>query len=154
MGRLSIENKKILYVIERERCRLKYDFDHGEIVDEDIFNLINNFDLEFLLKKDSKINYKENLLRKIFNSPFLLCDQENMSKNMKLVLPIFLDYRYNQELEELNYQYKLGFMEKKEYESRKKELFFAYYMSSKDGRNIIKTGKAVSVKEKNYIKSK
>lgn len=133
------EQKKInLLRIERARIMLGYDIDNGIINEKDIIDLLK-LDSSFALDI-KKANYKTKVLKNIYNCPFLLCDQEHISLNLKKVLPLFLESRYLNELEELELMYKKGYINKEEYIFEQKILKFNYYQSSEDGKNILKTG--------------
>ena len=145
MGRLSLENKSELYKIKEMRLKIKKLIDRGLITENTIlyFSKLQSPDVSLSDKKNS---YNRNIyLNQIFTSPFLLCDQEGLDRNIKVILPILLEYRYNYEVEELDLQYKYGYITLNEYEKMKKNLYFAYYLSSEDGKNIIKNGKAKGI---------
>ena len=148
MGRLTNEIKKNLYDIEKARIDLSIYLKNGFITDDDIIGL-NNVDYNYGLKKDKDI--KEQKLRLIYACPFLLCDQEFASGNIKKLLPALLEYRYNMELRELQDEYELGFFSIKELNEQKKKLKYIYYNSTVDGKNILKTGNCKGIKNKVLI---
>lgn len=140
MGRLTNEKKSKLLKIETERTILSMHLENNFIEEGDLINLLKvNYDYGFP-NLNQKNSYKLKILRNIFNCPFLLCDQKNLSIEMKKVLPIFLGCRYAMEKEELESQYKLGYLNKEELEKELDMLDFCYYKSSFDGKNILKEG--------------
>lgn len=145
MGNLSNNKKSILLKIEKARLLLSIDLQNNVVTEEDILGLINKNE-EYLLEKRKPKNYKELVLRRIYNSPFLLCDQ-NISINLKKILPLFLHARFNMEKEHITYNYNHGYITKKEYLEEIDEFEFIYYKSSMDGRSILKTGKAIGIKK-------
>lgn len=150
---LSEEKEKNIEKIKIERKFIAYALENGLINESDIIYLLKNTD-DFGIQISEKNKYnKLKILRSIFNSPFLLCDQESLSLNIKQILPFLLKCRYETELEELNYQFKNFYIGKKEYEAEKKLLKFYYYESSKDGKNILKTGHVCDLAN-NIIKSR
>lgn len=142
MANLTKSKKLKLLKIERERLYISNLLENNILTDEDIL---------YLIKKDASYGLVETknksklYLKDIFNCPFLLCDQDYLSLNMKKLLPYLLDARYKAEQEELNYQYKEGFLSKEELDKQLDELLFVYYKSSQDGKNILKTGHVVDV---------
>ena len=131
-----------LLEIEKQRILIGYSLYSNEITDDDIMGLIN-VDKNYGLSKSN--SYKEKLLKTIYNSPFLLCDQPNLGINAKKILPAFLFIIYNAQIEELKYYYEQGQYSKKEFEEEKDLIEFMYYKSSNDGRQILKTGHVENV---------
>lgn len=149
MSRLTNSKKIKLLSIEKARLQLSVDLKNGLIKEEDIILLgYKSINYGF---KCGKSSYKQSVLRNIFNSPFVLCDQDSLSLNIKKILPVFLEARYKTEQEELKYQYEQCYISKEEYEKELDELEFVYYKSSLDGKNILKTGHVSDVKD-NKIK--
>lgn len=149
MSILTNSKKIKLLRIEKARLELAVSLKNNLITEEDIISLGHkNINYGF---KCEKTNYKQAILRNIFNCPFVLCDQDNLSLCVKKILPIFLDSRYKIEQDELKYQYEEGYISKEEYEKELDELLFVYYKSSNDGKNILKTGHVSEVKD-NIIK--
>lgn len=136
MDRLSNEIKLIKLKIERNRIFLHSALYNKEINEEELFNLINN------KKIDLK---KEKILIHIYFSPFVLFDQELLSDNIKKILPDFLEYRYNMEMEELEFLYKRGDINKQEYIKSKDLINFCYYESSLEGKKIRNTNKKIKM---------
>lgn len=145
MGRLTNSKKIKLLRIEKARIFLKQDLENGLITEEDVIGLFNK-DVNYGINKKQIFNKKEKLLKDIFNCPFLLCDQDVLSQDLKKVLPVFLSVRYNIEKEMLDFYYKQGYLNEIEYNKELDELEFCYYKSSKDGKNILKTGCVVGIK--------
>ena len=143
-GRLSNEKRVKLAQIEFARLTIKKYLDDEFITEEEIFSLTdvgNNYGV--LLNKKS--DCKSTILRNIYNCPFLLCDQDSVSLEIKKILPLFLDYRYKMEIRELDNLYDQGDMDQEEYYKQKAMINFCYYNSSKEGKEIIKLGHVKSV---------
>ena len=137
---MSITEKKKLNLLRIEKARLILgeELSRGVITDKDIAYLLRVNPL-YGLKTGNKIyNYKKNLLIDIFNSPFILLDQYNLSIDIKKVLPIILNTRYNMEFEQLNYYFNEGYISNTEYEEQKQLLKYCYYESSYEGKRILK----------------
>lgn len=140
-------NKTIMQVcIDRQRYLLEEMLEKDLITEKDIIFLMNQDDNFGIIFSDKKYSKKELYLKKIFRQPFLLCDQ-NVSDNIKKLLPIFLDRMYNLELNE--WKYKLDNQEctKEEFDDMSSILYFQMYESSKDGICIKNTGHAYGIKE-------
>lgn len=151
MGRLTNSKKIKLFSIEKARIMLSIELKNGLITEGDIIKLgTKNIDYGFKYTNKNH-NYKQSVLRNVFNCPFLLCDQDNLSLCIKKILPVFLESRYKTEQDELKYQYEQCYLSKEEYEKELDELEFVYYKSSLDGKNILKTGHVSDVKD-NKIK--
>lgn len=90
------------------------------------------------------MNYKIKILKQIFNCPFLLLDQD-LSINIKKLLPEFLKYRYDMEISELDNLLELGLISEDEYINEKEILKLYYYKTSDEGRVILKKGKIKSI---------
>ena len=135
------ENKKILLErIQEARNKFEIDFNNGIITEEEIIGLLRVKGDYGFKYKDKFHTYKSSVLRSIFNSPFVLCDQDELSIAMKKFLPILINARYDMELEELDSQLDLNYISEAEYIEMKKLLKFCYYESSIDGKSILKTG--------------
>lgn len=146
-----MKNKEILERIDRARILLDQNLECGLITDEDIFGLLKK-DKNYTLNKTKK--YKEILLKQIISSPFVLCDQKRLSLEVKRLLPIILETRCQDEVEELEKQNELGFINDDELKEELEMLKFVYYLSSEDGREILKTGHVKNVKSKVLYKIK
>ncbi len=146
-----MKNKEILERIDRARILLDQNLECGLITDEDIFGLLKK-DKNYTLNKTKK--YKEILLKQIISSPFVLCDQKRLSLEVKRLLPIILGTRCQDEVEELEKQNELGFINDDELKEELEMLKFVYYLSSEDGREILKTGHVKNVKSKALYKIK
>lgn len=130
-------NKKREQLIKIEIAREKIDYDlANEIITDTDILMLELVDSNFGFN-NNKESYKVSVLTRIYNNPFLLCDLKNLSLEIKQTLPSFLSYRYNMELKELEYQFKQGFINKKELDEQKSLLEFLYYKTSNDGRNIL-----------------
>ena len=152
MGRLSNVKKIKLLKIEKDRLILFDYIKNNYITEADILGLINK-DVNYGITNINPKKKKETMLKRIFNSPFLLCDQPYLSINIKKLLPYFLDARYQVEKEILKYHLDNNFMNEDEYKIALDELEFVYYKSSEDGKNILKTGHVVDVKS-NIIRTR
>lgn len=138
-GSLSKEKTNKLARIEIARLNIGKYLEAEFITTEDIFSLINvGSNYGVLLNKKS--DCKTTILRYIYNCPFLLCDQESSSIEIKQILPLFLQYRYNMEIKELDNLYEQGDMDQEEYYKQKAMINFCYYNSSKEGKEILKLG--------------
>lgn len=142
-------NRKIkLSRINQERTNVGRSLNNGFITEEDIINIIQK-DINYGTKTSySSTNPKIKMLKNIFNCPFLLCDQENLSLEMKNLLPCFLSTRYNTEKNMLDYYLKECYIDEEEYKNEIDELKFVYYESSNDGKSILETGHVVLKQEK------
>lgn len=148
------EIKKIkLLQIEKARILLNIELENGVITEKDLINLLSERADYGFIKKDEFNSYKKRILKDIFNSPFLLCDQENISIRVKKLLPIFLKCRYDMEIDQLNYMYNECYINEEEFEKEKKLIKFYYYQSSTDGKSILKTGHVNNVLN-NIIRTK
>lgn len=148
MKKINNEMKINLLKIENMRITLGSYLKNGLINEKDIFDLAK-FNTNYGCTKAEKENYKELILKQIYNCPFLLCDQENLSNNVRSILPMFLNARYNVELNELNYMLDEGQLSFDEYIDEKEKLKFYYYESSIDGKKIKNKGYS-----SNYSKKK
>ena len=136
-----IEKKKILLErIQEARNVFKIDFNNGVLVEEDIMKLLQVKGDYGFKYKDRLHAYKSSVLRSIFNSPFILCDQDDLSIMLKKFIPFLINARYDMELEELNKQLDSNYISNDEYIEMKQLLKFCYYESSIDGKSILKTG--------------
>lgn len=117
----------------------------GLITSNDIFKLLR-CDKEYVLS--SPKSYKELLLKQIAINPFLLCDQDNLDLNVKKIIPVLLTLRSNSEIDELEMMQELDFISEQELKEEIQMVKFNYYLSSEDGRNILKKGHVKNVKDK------
>ena len=138
---ISNEEKKLkLIEIERARYMLDIELVNELILEEDILHLLSVKSDYGFKYKDKIHNYKSSVLRNIFNCPFILCDQEYLSLEIKQVIPILLARRYNMEINELNNLFKEGYITKEEYLIELELIKFCYYESSNDGKSILNKG--------------
>lgn len=145
--------KENLKRIKHARKILSLKLENGLITEDDILGLLNKRSDYGFRNKENTQSYKQSVLRSIFNSPFVLCDQENLSLTIKQLLPLVLNCRYQMEIEELDHLLEDCFISKEDYEKSKNILYFNYYLSSKDGKNILKTGHVDNLLD-NKIKSR
>ena len=146
--------KENLKRIKHARKILSLELENGLIKEEDILRLLSkkcDYAFKYTGKKQS---YKQGVLRDIFNSPFVLCDQEYLSLNIKQILPLILKCRYEMEMEELDYSLENCFISQEDYEKSKNILYFNYYLSSQDGKNILKTGHVKDISDNKAIKTR
>lgn len=146
---LSIEQKKMLLEVEKQRAIVSANLFNKVITEEDIFDLVNVSSDYGITKKNHNITSKELILKKIYNYPFLLCDQK-LCINTKKLLPLFLSCRYNMEMRELQYAYELGQFTDEEYVKEKNMLNFIYYRTSEEGKEIKRLGHVNKVKNNTY----
>ena len=151
MDNLEIRKDETLERINRARMILDQALECGLITDTDIFGLLKK-DKNYSLGKTK--NYKELLLRQIVGSPFVLCDQDRLGLDVKKVLPIILRIRCKDEMEELQKMKELGFINDEEFKEEREMIKFSYYLSSEDGRQILKNGHVKNVKSKILYKIK
>ena len=142
-------NKKIVISdqIEVERYRFEQLWKKGLITEQDILMLMNQDDNYGITFYDKKYTEKDLYLKRIFRKPYVLCDQE-LTPNLKLLLPMFLERLYNLEMNEYNHRFLSREYSYSEYYSLCEILDFKMYESSKDGKSIRKTGKAYGVNNK------
>lgn len=152
MIKLTREMQKKIYKVEKTKIQLSRYLEASIITEKDIFSLLKkdvNFGVRNLHITDDA---KENMLKNIFNCPFLLCDQNALSDDVKELLPYLLSARYNTELDNLKVYLEQGFIDENEYNDTIDELKFFYYEYSREGRNILETGHAFFGKEKLQVK--
>lgn len=131
------ERKLLLLKIQSGRLKLREDLACGTITTEDIIWLSKR-DCGYGLEKVT--TEKEKLLQEIYNSPFLLCDQDNLDLRIKTLLPYILENRYKTEIEELKYFYSSGFITKEELKAKRDLIKYSYYYTSEDGQYILRRG--------------
>lgn len=150
MDRLSKKEEITLLKVEKQRAIISKYLFNGLITDKDIISLVNVKSDYGITYDINEISEKEKVLKLIYNFPYLLCDQKKLSLEVKKILPLFLHCRYNMEKDEIEYLYNLGEYSKKEYKDIIKMLRFIYYKTSKDGKEILKTGHAKKIKDNTY----
>ena len=140
MGRLLKEKADKLIRIEMARAEINFNLANGFITDSDILSLNfvkPNFGIDNINRRKEP---KTAILMDIYNCPFILCDQENLSLEVKQILPSFLAYRYEIEVKQLYNYYKQGMLSKEEYTKQRDIIKFCYYKSTVDGKSILETG--------------
>ena len=145
-------NVNMLRVLRRTTLVEKYILT-GWITDEDLMNIFLVCDKNSNYGLISPKTKKEVLLKDIYNSPFILCDIDCLSSNIKKLLPNLLSYRYEQEKAEINYLYSINEISKCEYQKKLDDLKYYYYESTMDGKNILETGKCIGITD-NVLKLK
>ena len=151
MNNLETRKLETLERINKARIKLDQELKCGLITDSDIFSLLKR-DKNYSLERVK--NYKDFLLKQIICSPFVLCDQSRLSINLKKILPIMLEIRSKDEIEELEKMQELGFINDEEFKEEKEMIKFTYYLSSEDGREILRTGHVKNVKSNVLYKNK
>lgn len=147
MEKLTKELQQKLFNVESKKIELSRYLESGLINEEDIINLMKkdtNYGLRIF--KGSN-NPKKAMLKNIFNCPFLLCDQKQLSDNVKMLLPYLLNTRYSVEKDNLKIYLEQGFIDEREYIEELEKLTFFYYETSNDGKSILETGHVVFAKE-------
>lgn len=130
--------------IQKARQIINQSLECGLITTNDIFKLLKK-DRNYAFYKAK--NYKDLLLKQIIISPFVLCDQERLDIEVKKILPMMLQSRCQDEIEELEMMQELGYINEKEFKEEKEMLRFAYYLSSEEGMQILKNGHVKNVKD-------
>lgn len=141
-----LETKEnLLKRIQLLRFKLNKEIENGLISEDDIISVIKG-NINYIFCKDKKVqSYKQKVLKDIYNCPFLLCDQNNVSLKIKKLLPLFLNMRYLKEIEEIEYLLKSSYINNKEYEELISITKFTYFESSIDGKNILENGQVDNV---------
>ena len=142
MKELTKEQELLLLRIEKARVILAGDLERGYITTRDIIRCISKDD-NYRLSNNH--DHRDNIIKNIINSPFILCDQDNLDIEIKKLLPNILKVRYDSEIEELYALYDNGDISDDELINGKEMLKFCYYESSTDGKQIFKNGKVKSV---------
>lgn len=132
----KLKQDKLLQIKEA-RINLNSEILRGFITTKDILSLLKVSPYYGLKIQNRIYSYKKSVLISIFNSPFLLCDQENLDVSVKKILPIFLNARFEMELDQLTYYYKEGFLSKKQLKEEIELLKYYYYESSIEGQTIL-----------------
>ena len=136
MGRISNERKIRLLKIEKARIELGRELKTGFINDSDIMYMLSK-DVNFGTHKKREF-FRHKILKDIMNCPYLLCDQENLSPNIKVILPSILISRFNIEKNELDYQFENCYITEEEYNNELDELEYFYFKSTEEGKEIFK----------------
>lgn len=124
-----------LLKIEKARLNLYKDLEMGIITEEDIINVFRkNINFGFRIN-GHRLNYREAILKDIFNCPFILCDL-NLSVYTRNIFIYFLNARYELEKEQLDYSYNNAFMSKEEYLKELELLHYNYYEASEEGKTF------------------
>lgn len=141
-----LETKEnLLKKIQLLRFKLNKELENGLVSEDDIIFLMNNNKGYIYCKNKELQSYKQKVLKDIYNCPFLLCDQNNVSLKIKKLLPLFLHMRYLKEIEEIEFLLKSSYINNKEYEELIKITRFTYFESSIDGKNILENGQVDNV---------
>ena len=136
MGRLSNSKKIKLLRIEKARLELGRELKTGFINDSDIIYMLSK-DVNFGTHKKREF-FRHKILKDIMNCPYLLCDQENLSPEIKRILPSILISRFNIEKDELDYQFENCYIDKETYNKELEELEYFYFKSTEEGKEIFK----------------
>ena len=144
-------NKLVLQtVIDKDRYVLENLLLKGIITEKDLIILMNQDENYGITLSDKELSNKERYLKYLFRKPYLLCDQD-VSENIKKLLPVFLERMFNLELKELKQHLDDNEYTIKEYNEILSILIYKMYESSEDGKSIKNTGHAVGV-EGNALK--
>ena len=82
-----LERQKNLIRINNKRSEINLALQNGLITEDDIISLLKK-DINYGVRNlQSYQSPKNKMLKNIFNCPFLLCDQEILSDELKLLLP-------------------------------------------------------------------
>ena len=133
--------------IDKQRYYLDMLLESGKINEKMLVNLMMKDSFFGIPHSGEELTLEEQALREIYNAPYLLCDQEHLSDNVKKLLPIFLESFYKRNREDLKRSYEEGDMTGNEYASVVKKLRYATYESSEDGKCIKQNGLCVGVKD-------
>ena len=133
--------------IDKQRYYLEELLKSGKIDEKMLVNLMNQDSSFGVPYSGEKLTLEKEALREIYNAPFLLCDQEYLSDNIKKLLPIFLDNFYKRNREGFKKQYDDGDITGNEYARRVKLLKYITYESSGDGKNIKMNGMCLGVND-------
>lgn len=136
MERLSNSKKIKLLRIEKARFELGRELETGFINDSDIMYMLSR-DVNFGTHKKREF-FRRKILKDIINCPFILCDQENLSPNIKAILPSILISRFNIEKDELDYQFENCYIDEETYNKELDELEYFYFKSTEEGKEIFK----------------
>ena len=93
MGRLSNSKKIKILRIEKARFELGRELETGFINDSDIMYMLSK-DVNFGTHKKREF-FRHKILKDIINCPYLLCDQEYLSPEIKKILPSILNLEIN-----------------------------------------------------------
>lgn len=130
--------------INNAREVLDYALSVGLITQKDIYNILKN-NCDYIFTKTN--GYKDKLLKQIISSPFVLCDQDSLDLHVKKILPTILSIRSSVEINELEMMQELGLIDEHELKDELKMIKYNYYLSSIEGRQILKYGHIKNVKD-------
>ena len=132
----KINNSKEIKLLRIEKARLELgrELQTEFISDEDIMYMLSK-DINFGTHKKREFSRRQ-VLKDIMNCPFILCDQEYLSSNLKEMLPYILISRFNIEKDELNYQFENFYIDEETYNKELEELEYFYFKSSEEGKKI------------------
>ena len=134
-------------VIDKERYILERLLEKKYITEKDIIQLMNQDNSYGIFISSSDFSDKDLYMKKLFRKPYLLCDQ-NVSDNIKKLLPIFIDRLYNLELNSLNNHLLENDLTYGEYREALLKLKYKMYESSEDGKSIKENGNCVGINDK------
>ena len=134
-------------MIDRQRYNLEQLLENNCITERDIILLMNQDDNYGISLTNEDYSDKELYMKRLFRKPYLLCDQ-NVSDNIKKLLPVFLERLYTLELNSLNTHLLEQDFTYREYREALDALKYRMYESSEDGKSIEKNGKCVGINEK------
>ena len=136
MSRLSNSKKIKLLRIEKAKFELGRELQTKFINESDIIYILGkNVNYGTYKKRDS---FRHQILRDIMNCPYILCDQESLSPEIKKMLPYILISRFNIEKDELDHQFENFYIGEDDYNRELDELEFCYFKTSLEGKEIFK----------------
>ena len=136
MTRLTNTRKIKLLRIEKIRLELSSELQTQFINESDIMYILGK-DVNYGVHK-KRDSFRHKRLKDIMNCPFILCDQENLSPNIKAILPSILISRFNIEKDELDYQFENCYIDEETYNKELDELEYFYFKSTEEGKEIFK----------------
>lgn len=143
MDNLELRQKQELTKITEARELLNYYLLTGLITQKDIYNILKK-DCNYIFSKS--LNFKDQIIKEIISSPFILCDQDRLDLNIKKILPMILKIRSGMEIDELEMMNELGMISDEELKTELQMIKYNYYLSSSEGCQILKNGHVKSVK--------
>ena len=135
MKKDSFDKKLVLKNLQKERNEISRLLESGELTKTQLLTLFS-FPSEYGLNPNVG-SYGSKVKKEIYNSPFLLCDQEHLNPKVRGPLEVFLNDRYVQELEELSCLFNDSQIGVDEYLEQCDFMKFCYYESSSDGQKIL-----------------
>lgn len=131
------DRENLIIKLKSERAFISGMLENNELPKIQLLMLFN-FPSEYGLKGfENKASLRSKVYKQIYNSPFLLCDQEHLNPSVKGPFEKFLNNRYVQELEEAYAMFNSGELSIDEYLDACNDLEFCYYKTSEEGEKIL-----------------